>query len=199
MATDLFKPYTLTLSRWHHVADRIRQISESKHREAQHHLGGVSLLHPMAEAQLKSLQARGKRALGLLQEAREALSCVGAIRIALAQANADKGITRLLAEAEAKRRESKMLEAYEAIDLATKVPLAEANKALEKATPSKDAYGRTSPIQASLVSPEALDFISDERRLLEAQVAALQDQVAELNRATLMVELPVKLAKDVGL
>lgn len=198
-----FAAYTLTLSRWHHVADRIKAIGEAKHREALGALGGTTLNHTLAEPQIKALEARGTRALGLIQEAREAMSAVGAIRMALAEANAERGVTRLLAQAEAKRREARMLGDYAGIDLVTRTPVTALNATLasqaNQASKAHDAYGRSLGVPVSLVPSDALDFVAAERAALEAEVAAITDQVADLNRGTLELELPIKLAKDAGL
>lgn len=196
-----FTAYTLTLSRWHHVADRIKVIAEAKHQEALRTLGNTVIQQHLSASQVDALKARGARALGLIQEAREALAVVGAIRMALAQANADKRITVLLAEAEAKRREAKMLADYASIDLLTRTPLSNVNKAIEaNLAQPKDPYGGGSRgVDVNLVAEDALDFVNEERIHLQAAVASITDQVAELNRATLTLDLPSKLAKDAGL
>lgn len=196
-----FAPYTLPLSRWHHVANRIGAIAQAKHNEALQTLGRTVIQHHLSTAQTEALRARGQRALGLVQEAREALAAVGAIRMALAQANSEKRITVLLAEAEAKRQEAKMLADYASIDLVTRTPLSHVNKALESNQhQAADLYGGGSRgVPANLVAEDALDFVNDERIHLQAAVASITDQVAELNRATLTLDLPSKLAKDAGL
>lgn len=196
-----FASYLLTLSRWHHVADRIKAIGQAKHHEAMKALGNTTVDQALLPEQVEALKARGAKALGLAQEAREAMAVVGAIRMALAKANAEKGITVMLAEAEAKRREAKMLAEYASIDLITRTPVSRANQALESSqNQPRDPYmGGGRGVAVSLVASDALDFANEERVGLEAAVASLTDQVAELNRTKISIDLPAKLAKDVGL
>lgn len=194
--------YTLPLSRWHHVADRIREIAERRHLEATSVLGGTSLSRhaPLGDAQVDALRKRGAKALERVGEVIEAQRVVGQIRVALAKANAEKGVSELLSLAEAKRRELRVLNDYAQIDLVTRVPLDQAVETLRNGNENKDgAPMRSLSLPVALVETDALDWVSDEIESLNSQVASLTDQVAELNRATLTIQLPAALAKAVGL
>lgn len=192
--------HTLTLTRWHHVAQRLGALASSHLNEARGILAGVSVSSTLDDAQRNAFEARGRRGLQLLADGRAALAAVGAIRTMLASANGSKGVTALLAEAEDKRKQAKALEPFVALDLVALTPLARANQELDKEMQRKaEAFSGRSAVRVALVDPTALDALRAEKAALEADVAALTDRVAELNRATLTIELPTTLAKAVGL
>ena len=194
--------HSLPLSRWHHVADRIREHGERKQVQA---LAALSQAQVNASIQLDAdqvaaLAERGQKALKGLEEARQALQTVGEIRAKLAEANAKEGVTVLLALADAKRREVKLLKGIEGIDLLTRVPLSRVEAVLsEKQGGSSDAFGRSASLPVALVAPGALAYAEQEVIELEATIASLTDQVADRNRTLLSIELPTDLAKTAGL
>jgi len=192
------KTFSLPLSRWHHIADRIASLASKKQDEAVKALGQTQLSNPISEDQKEALKARGQKALQWVEEAKEALRVVGAIRIDLAKANAQHGITTKLAEAESLRRQLKATEELAAIDLVTRTPVDEVNNALTVQATNRDAFGRSSGVTVSLVKASALDYLADQAIELKASIAALTDEVASLNRAPLSLALPEDLAKAVG-
>lgn len=192
------KSFNLTLSRWHHVADRIAGLSTQLHGEAVKALGHTSLATTINDQQATALRARGEKALKWVQEAQDALVIVGAIRVALAKANATHGITTKLAEAESLRRQIKAIEELTSIDLVTRTPLDNVNDAIASAQPVRDGFGRSNAVLVALVDASSLDHLADQAIALKARVAALTDEVASLNRASLSLELPTELAQAVG-
>ena len=192
------RSFSLPLSRWHHVAARIKSLADGQAREARDALAGTELTAPVSEAQAEALRARGARGLDLLAQARVATDTVARIRAALATANATHGVTALLAEAEGVRAQARLLASFQSIDLTVATPLASANAVLESRTDSKGLLAMRG-LRVALVEPTALDSLADERLVLESRAAALSDQVADLNRAVLSLELPVSLAQAAGL
>lgn len=201
--SDTLTAHTLTLSRWHAVADRIRASAMVQQREAIQILGNTQLSHAPTGEQKEALQARGQRALGLVSEARLALQVVGTIREALAQKNANEGVSQLLSQTEAKRQEAKFLGELGNIDLLTRVGLNHVEAALEKRPePERPVYHArptSSGVPVTLVAVTALDEFQLARRLLDAEVSALTDRINDLNRATLTLEIPKTLAVAAGL
>lgn len=190
--------FSLPLSRWHHVADRIRQIGDSKSNEAFAVLATTQLGTPIDAEQSLALKERGKKALSNIELARQAVTVVGTIRDELAKANAAYGINSLLSQAESKRREAQLLRRFGNIDLVTKVPLDQSNSVLASQQKEREVYTRAS-VNVALVSAQSLAGFSDLASALDSQAAAINDQVAELNRNKLSIELPVDLAKAAGL
>ncbi len=193
------KSFTLPLSRWHHVADRIAGIAKEKQAEALKALGNTQLTTAINEEQTKALKARGEKALQFVRDSQEAFSIVGTIRSALAEANARHSINTKLAEAESLRRRIQALEELASIDLVTRTPLANVNEVLATLPAGRDlSFGRAPAISVALVGADALDFISEELITFKANVAVITDQVAALNRATFSLDLPEALAKAAG-
>ena len=194
------RTFSLPLSRWHHVADRIRQIADSKSKEALTILGGTQLSNPVDQDQATALSARGQKALANIELAAKATEVVGLIRQELAQANAERGVNTLLAQAESKRRQAQIYRSVAGVDLVTKVPLEQVNKALEeRGGKEREFYGRSSGVAVALVKASALDSYAMKAEELESEVASLNDTVADLNRHTISIALPEDLAKAAGL
>lgn len=192
------KDYTFTLTRWHHVAGRIKALSNSQLAEAREVLSGKNIESTLNSEQIDALKARGERALSLLHTGLAGLQVVGQIRRQLAEANGKYGVTALLAEAEEKRSRAKALESFSHIDLLSLTSVDHANASLAARSGDK-GLALMRGLRVSLVAPNALDFINDERRSLEAQAAAINDQAAELNRQTFTLSMDETLAKAVGL
>lgn len=199
--------FTLPLSRWHHVAERFRTIADSKSQEAFATLGDLRLTTAITDSQRTALKLRGTAALDALGVARQATRVVGDIRRALADANAKAGVTALLATTESKRKERQLLAHFSTIDLVTKVGLDEVNAVLAS-RPVQDASGpsrrsvfggEAGGVAVSAVRGDSLDFLQQSVIELDAEIASLTDQAADLNRAPLTITLPVALAKVAGL
>lgn len=192
-------PFTLTLTRWHHVGSRIKALSTAQLNEARQVLGGTNVENALSEEQIQALKGRGAKALALLDQGMAALAVVGKIRAELARANGAHEVSALLAEAEDKRAQARALEAFSGIDLLTATSVDKANELLSAKGEDKNRLAMLRGVRVALVPVDSLDFVNDQRRNLEAQAAAISDQVAEINRKTLTIHLDAELAKAVGL
>ena len=195
------RSFTLPLSRWHHIADRVRQIAESKTNEAINTLQNTTLTNVVSDVQKEALKARGMKALLAVKNAREAIEVVGVIREELAKANAEMGVNILLSSAESKRKQAQFLRKFASIDLITKVAVDDVNSVLATVTNSKDRdyYGQQKGLSASLIDVNAFADFEMQAAALESDVASITDQVADVNRHTISILLPAELAKAVGL
>jgi hypothetical protein len=196
------KNYTLTLTRWHHVASRLKALSKAHLDEARTILGNTRTDTAPSLVQIQALEARGARGLELLASGRAALNAVGDIRIALAHANAEALINEQLSRVEQKRAMARVLADFGSIDLITATPPDMAEQVL--AARAANNTGRRGFIDEpgillALVDPAALDGLRAEQAALEAEAAALTDQVADSNRAQMTLQLDENLAKAVGL
>ena len=192
--------FTFSLSRWHSISQRVRASAQAKQTEAISTLGSTTLQHAPTQAQKTALAARGARALVQIDEARQALVVEGAVRKALAEANATAGVTGLLAEIEAKRQEARLLGALLDIDLLTRVSVDEAAAAMAaRANDQGLLSSRHSVVAVTLVDINALEPLREQRNMLQAEINALNDRVNDLNKQTLKLELPDALAKEIGL
>lgn len=196
------KTYTLTLTRWHHVASRLKALSKSHLDEARAILGNTRTDTAPSLIQIQALEARGARGLELLASGRSALDAVGRIRTAMARANAEAHITEQLSQVEHKRALARVLADFSSIDLITATTPEMVEQVLLARAANKT--GRNSfmdepGILLAVVDPAALENLREERATLEAEAAALTDRVADSNRAQMALELDEGLARAVGL
>lgn len=191
------RSFSLPLSRWHHIADRIRVFGESKRTSALAVLEGTPIRNSLTPEQVDALKQRGQKALADLTTARAAVQTVAVIRERLATANAEYGVNAVLSQAEGKRKEAALLRAVANVDLLTKVPLDNVNTVLSQQKTERE-YG-FSGIRPAVVEASALASFEEEAAVLESEAAGLTDAVADLNRNVLSIDLPLELAKAAGL
>lgn len=191
--------YTLPLSRWHHVADRIRQFGETKKTNAYNVLAGTVIRNTLTDEQIASLEKRGQKAVEELDIARRSISVVANIRQSLAEANAEHKVNTILSKVEGLRKDVAFLRSFSSIDMLTKTPLNGVNAALEKAHGSERSRFSLDSINVTLINPETFVSFEEEALILDSQIASLTDEVADINRALLTIELPEDLALAAGL
>lgn len=195
------KTYTLSLSRWHTAAKRLSAHGEGLFESATAALGGSTVQHELSEAQKAALFERGQKALADLDQARSAIRAAAVVRAALATANSRHGVSEKLALAEGVRRELQLLDHLGHIDLLARVELDQANVALSKRAGADDMLGgrRGGLLPVSLVAINALDAHRRDQAILERQQQELMDEVNDLNRNTLSIDLPEDVAVHAGL
>lgn len=192
--------HTLSLSRWHIVADRLKTSIQVKQREALACIGNTQIQHAPTAVQKEALRERGKLAIQQIQEVRETLGVIGTIRSELAVKNAEVGVSALLAQIDAARQSSKLLGELCAIDLLTKMDLDEADTLFQKADSDRASMHRTyGGVAVNVVDPASLSSCRSDRADLDAEIAALTDRVNDLNRHTLTLHLPGSVARVAGL
>ena len=195
------KTFTLSLSRWHTVAKRLSAHGEALFENAMGVLSGASVQHELGEAQKAALAERGTKALSDLDEARSAIGAAATVRAALSHANAQHGVSAKLAQAEGMRREVQLLDQLARIDLLARVELDQANAALAKRGASEDLIGmrRVASLPVALVAIDALDKHARDKSMLERAQQELMDEINDLNRNTLSIDLPVEVAAHASL
>ena len=87
------KTYTVSLSRWHTIANRFKSHAEALFERAQLVLGHTSAQHELNNAQREALAERGQQALADIAQARAALQAATKVRASLAHANAQQGVS----------------------------------------------------------------------------------------------------------
>lgn len=192
------KTYTLALSRWHTIANRLNAHAEGLFENAQRILGSSHAQHELSDAQRAALASRGQQALQDINDARAAMRGAAKIRAELAQANATHGVSAKLAEAEGLRRQIQKLSQLQDIDLLSKVALDDANTVISKRT-SDGMGGRMMSVPLALVALDALDGHARDKELLDRAQQELMDEVNTINRNTLSIDLDVGVARHAGL
>lgn len=194
------KTYTVSLSRWHTIANRLKSHAEVLCERAQAVLAHTTAQHELSNAQREALSERGQQALADIAQARAALQAATTVRASLAQANAEQGVSAKLAQAEGLRREIQMLDSLGNVDLLARVSLDDANTALNKRVSEGGVLsGRAAAVPLALVPLNALDGHARDKALLERQQQELMDEVNTLNRNNLSIDLPQEIAILAGL
>ncbi len=195
------KRYSLSLSRWHTIAERLSTLADARAKEALNTIGNTNVSFTLDTEQVEALRARGVEATRLLGLARLGFKTVAAIRDNLARANAETGVSGLLAQTAGVRRELKLVRSISEVDVTLRTSLDKVNERLASQQGERSLSSRlgNSGIPVNIVDNREVAKAKDEITQLELSLALLSDQVNDLNRKTIEIALPEVLAKEVGL
>lgn len=194
--------YTLTLTRWHKVAERLNAGSKEREVRALAALTATEVSpwnKQGVEAKAEEIAARAKSDLAVIESATEA---VARIRAALAVRNVQLGISERLAQADAANRRVKLyreLLEKQDVDMVRPEDL--------RLVPSTAGADETrsflrSPAPSVTLAIADKTLLDDLRAKLaheQAHAHALLDAVADANREKLELELDRELAEMAGL
>lgn len=195
------KRFSLSLSRWHTIAERLSTLADARAKEALNTIGNTNVSFALDTEQVEALRARGVEATRLVALARLGFKTVASIRDSLARANAETGVSGLLAQTAGVRRELKLVRSISEVDVTLRTSLDKVNERLavqqgERSISSRLGHGG---IPVNIVDNREVAKAKEEITQLELSLALLSDQVNDLNRKTIEIELPEVLAKEVGL
>ena len=195
--------HTLTLSRWHKVAERMQ--SAMKEREtAVKSAYTATAISPWNKAAVEEKTAEiARRAAADLTLVESGAQAVATIRTALALRNAALGVSARLAEAEAARRRAAL---YRAIvegqkpDMVRPEDVRTLPAELVGETESW-GFGRRTAVTVTLQTADPALLAELRAKLAREEVRAtrLLDEVADLNRERLEIDVPDELAQIAGL
>lgn len=189
---------TMTLSRAHKVAERLRTKVTEAAQAAGAGLGIIRVDGVGGDAQLASLAESRQKALEALGTHATYNQALQDVRAAVGRANATTGVSDLLAEQEAIARRIKLLRdilgassaiAIQPEELATYRPL----------TQARDVYSRgETGVPVTLLPTEVRAGLEADLNALQKQQYAVSDRVADANAARIELDLPDELAADLG-
>ncbi len=194
--------HTLTLTRWHKVAERINGALKEAEARAVAALTAVTISpwnKEGIEQKAAGMAARGKADLALVEQGSAA---VAAIRSALARRNAELGIADRLAEVEASNRRISLYRAVldkQSVDM---VQPEHVRHVPAGAVPeSEPSWGRREPARITLQIADAALLAELASRLArdQARSHALLDEIADLNREKLELEVAPELQEIAAL
>ena len=194
------KSYTLSLSRWHKVAERLsREYTESVFavREG---FNNTRISAHLGESQETFLEARAEQYESALERAFRLQDAVTAIRVALGDANAKHGVTGVLGEFDKINRRIKAVSAILEGQRSDMVAIGELKNLPEVFISDNDGYARNRPeIRVRMLETRLEQKLRNELEALKAKSYALGDKVNDLNRATLGIEVTEEVARLAGL
>jgi len=194
--------YTLTLSRWHKVAERLNAGSRERETRTLSALTGTAVSawnKEGVEGKAAEVMEQAKADLGVIEAATAA---VARIRSALALRNVELGISARLAEADAANRRAGLYR--ELLDKQRMDMVKPADMRHVPATVLADepySFGRrtASTITLAIADKTLLDELRAKLAREQARAHALLDEVADANREKLELELDSKLVEIAGL
>jgi hypothetical protein len=194
--------HTLTLTRWHKIAERLgAALKESEAR--------VVAAFTSATVSAWNKEGVEQKAMAIAEEAKadlarveQAAAAVAAIRSALALRNAQLGIAARLAEADAANRRAALYRSV--VEKQTVDMVKPADVRHVPAHALADTDGPWARREATRITLQVADdtLIADLKLKLareQARTHALLDEVADLNREKLELELPRELDEIAGL
>lgn len=193
------KTYTLSLSRWHKVAERLARSFTELTVAAKNAFNNTQINGYLGDAQIARLRDLASQHVGKLRHAFELQDALARIRQIVGEANTKTGVSKELAEYDALTRRHKLLETILAGQTTEMVNFEEMPQ-LPKQIVGEDRYDRSKgTIRVRMLDTKAFDALRAECDEVLSKVYALADRINDLNRERLSLELPDGIARAAGL
>ncbi|MBL8421316.1 MAG: hypothetical protein JNK92_11850 [Dechloromonas sp.] len=193
------KDYTLSLSRWHKVAERLSRIYTELTQSARNTFNNTQVGGYLGVAQVDRLKMLAAASLVDMHRAFEVQDAIASIRQAIGDANARTGVARELAAHDALSRRHKFLDSILVAQGSEMIGLDEL-PALPSHVVSEDRYDRSrGQIRVRILSTEDRAEIKREAEALLSRVYSLADRISDLNRERISLALADEIAAQAGL
>lgn len=192
--------YTLSLSRWHKVAERLARTYTELTTSVRNTFNNTQVSGYLGAAQVARLKEQRDQQQNNLHRAFELQDTLIKIRQALGEVNTRTGVGRELAEYDALSRRQKLLESVLVAQSSDMVTLEEMPE-LPDQLAFEDRYQNSSrgAVRVRLLDTEIQLSLRKESEALQARVYALADRISDLNKERLTLELPEAIAMSAGL
>ena len=194
--------YTLTLSRWHKVAERINTALKQRETELKAALTATTISAWNKEGVEEKAAEIARRAAGDLALIEVGTRAVAQIRAALAIRNAELGVSAKLAEAESANR---AVAVYRAVIDGQKADMVrpESVRALPAMLAEADTFGfgrrSAAVVTLQIANAELVESLREKLAREKARATRLLDEVADLNREKLEIDVPNEVIEIAGL
>lgn len=193
------KSYTCTLTRWHKVAERLSKEYNDLSKTARQGLTETTVSEYLGETQEQRLEQFRDDCLVQLDRAMSIQEIIQRIRQALGDANQTSGVSRELAEYDVLVKRASLLNGIVEANGADRVAIGEL-KLVKNPTRSDDYRDRGQPkIAVGLLEGAALAQMRQRAEEATAAMYTKADRIADVNKATLVLELPVDIARIAGI
>lgn len=192
--------YTLTLTRWHKVAERLaREYGESV-SDSRSTLTQTAISAYLGEAQEEFLQTQTQTALANLDRAFQIQDAVAHIRHLVGDANVREGVSAKLAEFDKLNRRVKALSEVVESQSSDMVQVTQLRSIPKDYVADGASYDSKRPkIKVRMLDTPALERLADQLSNARKAAYALSDEVSDLNKAKLSIELETEVASAAGL
>ena len=194
------KTHTLTLSRWHKVAERLSRDYTETVFKAKQALTQTRVSAYVGESQEVALREQASDWSARLERAFRLQDGIGDIRRILGDANAQHGITALLAEFDKLNRRQKVLTDLVEGQAPDMIAISELKHIPADYVADGDNYDRRRPqLRVRMLERAEVIRLREDLDAVRARAYALADEIAERNKATLALELTGEVAGAAGL
>ncbi|MDR3298734.1 MAG: hypothetical protein LBU43_01715 [Candidatus Accumulibacter sp.] len=193
------KSYTLSLSRWHKVAERLARIYAELTQNAKDTFNNTQISGYLGESKVDRLRELSKIQIANLQRAFRVQDALAHIRQAVGEGNAKTGVAKELADYDALSRRHKLLESILTAQDGEMVTFEEMRQ-LPSQIVTEDRYDRgKAGVRVRMFDAQSFAALRAEADGLRTRIYALTDRISDLNRERLTLELQEKIAQEAGL
>jgi hypothetical protein len=194
------KTHTMTLSRWHKVAERLsREYTETVYK-AKQTLTQTRVSAYVGEGQEQALRDEAADWTVRLERAFRLQDGIATIRRALGDENVRAGVTGQLAEFDKLNRRQKVLTEIVEGQASDMIGIGELKNIPGDYVADGDNYDRRRPqLRVRMLERNEVVRLQQELERVRARAYALADEIAERNKAPLALELTGEVALAAGL
>jgi len=200
MVRAMKQTYTLTLTRWHKVAERLAREYGEAVSESRSTLTQTAISAYLGEEQEEFLQTQTQTALTNLDRAFRIQDAVAHVRHLVGDANVREGISAKLAEFDKLNRRVKALSEVVESQSSDMVSVTQLRSIPKDYVADGASYDSKRPkIKVRMLDSQALERLADQLSNARKAAYALSDEVSDLNKAKLSIELETEVASAAGL
>ena len=191
--------YTLSVNRWHKVAERLAKTYAELSQSARNTYTNTQISGYLGETQIARLRESGQSEIPNLFRAFKIQDALIDVRQAIGEVNAKNGVSLELAKYDALMRRHKLLDTILNSQTSDMVGLDEV-ASLPNQIVGDGLYERNrSKIKVKVLETENEIILRKEAEALLAKAYALADRINDLNQARMTLELPEEIASVAGL
>ena len=192
--------YTLTLTRWHKVAERLARDYGESVSESRTTLTHTTVSAYLGEEQEQFLQTQTQNALANLERAFRVQDAVAQIRQMVGDANVREGVSAKLADFDKLNRRVKTLSEVVESQSSDMVSVTQLRSIPKDYVADGANYDSKRPkIKVRMLDMQMLERLSDQLSNARKAAYALSDEVSDLNKAKLSIDLETEVASAAGL
>ena len=200
MVIAMKQTYTLTLTRWHKVAERLAREYGEAVSESRSTLTQTAISAYLGEEQEEFLQTQTQTALTNLDRAFRIQDAVAHVRHLVGDANVREGVSAKLAEFDKLNRRVKALSEVVESQSSDMVSVTQLRSIPKDYVADGASYDSKRPrIKVRMLDTQALERLADQLSNARKAAYALSDEVSDLNKAKLSIELETEVASAAGL
>jgi hypothetical protein len=194
------KTHSLTLSRWHKVAERLSRDYTETVFKAKQALTQTRVSAYVGEDQEQALHHEAADWTARLERAFRLQDSIAEIRRVLGEANSCAGVTGLLAEFDKLNRRQKVLTDIVEGQGADMIGIGELKNIPQDYVSDGDGYDARRPrLRVRLLDRTGVQALQRDLEAVRARAYALADEIAERNKATVTLALTEEVAVAAGL